>query len=86
MFLVGLVLVRGDSPRFLHKLSWLNLQIREEIFFFFFKKEIKRESGFGENFLSTLFTAKVGTFCHCIGGGGIRKGHFEVHISYNTLI
>lgn len=44
---------------------------------------MKRERGFGEIFLSTLFTAKVGTFCHCIGGGGIRKGHFEVHINYN---
>lgn len=57
-----------DSPRFLHKLK---------------QKEIKGERGFGDNFLSTLFTAKVGTFCHCIGGGGIRKGHFEVHINYN---
>lgn len=29
LLLVGLVLVGGDNPRFLHKLSWLNLQIRE---------------------------------------------------------
>lgn len=54
LLLVGLVLVGGDNPRFLHKLSWLNLQIREGK-----KKEKgdkKRERFWGNFFINTFYS------------------------------